>query len=177
MADSRLRDSGGPDRQSRSMESREVTSDRTEAADKLRQFVEQLESNALPDIPPIKGFHVCWLSQTNAYDTIAKRVRLGYVPVKPEEVPGWEVLSTTNTSQTPGTITWNEMVAYKLPMDIYQAAMTHFHHTKPNQDEEAIYAALEQAMSHKGKSLIKDVGDGIRDLQHNNEVRPPVFQG
>ena len=38
----------------------------------------------------IPGWHLCWLSTTNSYDTIDKRIRLGYVPVKADELPGFD---------------------------------------------------------------------------------------
>jgi hypothetical protein len=45
--------------------------------------------SALPNAPLIPGWHVCWLSTTNSYDSIDKRVRLGYIPVKEQTMcPG-----------------------------------------------------------------------------------------
>jgi len=44
--------------------------------------------------------------------------RAGYEPIKPEDVPGWEY-ATLKTGDWAGFIGVNEMLAFKLPMDLY----------------------------------------------------------
>ena len=51
---------------------------------------EEMTQSALPKLPSMDGWHLCWLSTTNSYDSIDKRMRLGYVPVKSDELPGYE---------------------------------------------------------------------------------------
>jgi len=43
---------------------------------------------------------------------------MGYEPIKPEDVPGWEY-ATLKTGDWAGFIGVNEMLAFKLPMDLY----------------------------------------------------------
>lgn len=70
---------------------REVTQDR-ELTDgqRLDMLRGQFFQVALPDLPPIPGHHVCWLTTTNPRDPIHGRIRLGYTPVKTTDIPGWE---------------------------------------------------------------------------------------
>lgn len=180
MADARIRTGADkePDRQSRDTTSRSIADDR-KAQDRER-FISVMEgalNEALPDLPNIDGFHVCWLSTTNRYDTVQKRARLGYVPVEPKDVPGFEHL-TLKSTEHPGMIGWNEMLAYKLPLDKYQAIMAYLHHDKPLDDEEMITQALEGLTDGAGRPLVRDVGDGMQDMGHG-KGRPtaPEFSG
>ena len=87
--DERLkRDLGVASRRSRAMDDRTVTEDREVSEDdRLEMFRMQQFSDALPDLPEIPGFHMCWLSTTNGSDPIARRMRLGYTPVRPRKSP------------------------------------------------------------------------------------------
>ena len=58
--------------------------------ERRRMWSEEWTQSALPKLPDIDGWHLCWLSTTNSYDSIDKRMRLGYVPVKADELPGYE---------------------------------------------------------------------------------------
>lgn len=46
----------------------------------------------LPNPPKIAGWHLCWLTSQSQNDPIDKRMRLGYVPVRPHELPGLQNL-------------------------------------------------------------------------------------
>ena len=81
------------------------------------------------------GWHLCWLSTTNSYDSIDKRMRLGYVPVKADELPGYEDYRVKSGEHV-GYISCNEMLLFKLPMDIYQEVMLYQHHEKPREEAE-----------------------------------------
>ncbi len=52
--------------------------------ERAEAFRDKWQNSALPDLPvgAIPGFHLCWLSTTNNYDSIDKRMALGYEPVK-----------------------------------------------------------------------------------------------
>jgi hypothetical protein len=56
--------------------------------ERLEAFRDKWQNSALPEIPrdAIPGMHLCWLSTTNTYDSIDKRVALGYEPVKASEL-------------------------------------------------------------------------------------------
>ena len=47
--------------------------------ERLDAFRDKWQNSALPDIPgnAIPGFHLCWLSTTNTYDSIDKRMEIG----------------------------------------------------------------------------------------------------
>ena len=57
--------------------------------ERRKMWSDEWTQSALPKVPDIPGWHLCWLSTTNGYDSIDKRMRLGYVPVKAEELPGF----------------------------------------------------------------------------------------
>ena len=115
MSDERFRKSAGEGRESRAMRDRAVTENR-EISDEERveMFRQQFFQSSLPDLPKIPGWHTCWLTTTNPRDSIQMRIRLGYQPVKPEDVPGWEY-ATLKTGDWVGFIGVNEMLAFKLP--------------------------------------------------------------
>ena len=99
--------------------------------------------SALPKVPDIPGFHLCWLSTTNSYDTIDKRIRLGYTPVLADELPGFENYRV-KAGEHVGHISCNEMLLFKIPMDLYQRVMTHFHYQKPMEATQAIMERMEE---------------------------------
>lgn len=115
---------------------------------------------ALPKAPSIPGFHCCWLSTTNSYDPIHKRMRLGYTPVSADEVRGFESLKAAS-GEFPGAVACNEMVLFKIPMETYMMIMQEFHHIMPANEEEAIRAQLVRGEEDsEGKKLGQVEGDG-----------------
>jgi len=135
MSDQRVKKSEDPGRESRGMQDRVVTQDRKISdTDRLDMFRQSLFQSALPDLPEIPGYHVCWLTTTNPRDSIHSRRSLGYEPVLPEEVPGWDYASL-KTGEYAGLIGVNEMVAFKLPMRLYEMYMNEAHHERPNAEE------------------------------------------
>lgn len=107
----------------------------SERVDMLRRTFFQ---SALPDIPKIEGYHVCWLTTTNPRDPIHGRLRLGYDLIQANEIPGFEHLGM-KTGDYPGAIGVNEMIAAKLPLHLYEAFMREVHFDAPLREEEAIY--------------------------------------
>ena len=133
--DDRLAKEVGASRRSRQSEDRQVTENRVISDnDRLRMFQNQLFNDALPDLPTIPGWHLCWLTTTNTRDSIHRRMQLGYEPVRPEEVPGMEY-ATQKTGEWAGMIGVNEMLAFKLPMSLYEMFMQEAHHDAPNREE------------------------------------------
>lgn len=133
--DDRLAKEVGASRRSRQSEDRAVTERRDISdTDRLRMFQNQLFNDALPDLPVIPGWHLCWLTTTNTRDSIHRRMQLGYEPVRPEEVPGMEY-ATQKTGEWAGMIGVNEMLAFKLPMSLYEMFMQEAHHDAPNREE------------------------------------------
>lgn len=165
-ADGRLKKELGVDRTSRAMEDRPVTERRDVSDDdRLRMFQEQLFNDALPDIPDIPGYHVCWLTTTNQRDSIQKRAQLGYEPVRPEDAPGLE-FATVNSGEMAGLIVVEEMVAYKLPMRLYQAFMKEAHYSAPLREEQKLAEVADsiREQAERSKSRIIEE-EGLEDIR------------
>jgi hypothetical protein len=58
--------------------------------ERKKMWTDEWTQSALPNVPELKGWHLCWLSTTNGYDSIDKRMRLGYTTVKAEDIHGFE---------------------------------------------------------------------------------------
>jgi hypothetical protein len=166
MTDARLSKTSDKARESRDMQDRNVKENR-EISDEERveMFRQQLFQSALPDLPKIPGYHTCWLTTTNPRDPIQARTRLGYEPVKPSDVPGWEY-ATLKTGEWAGFIGVNEMLAFKLPMRLYEAFMEEAHFNAPMREDEKLVAMTEgmrEQAERSGGKLIE--GDGMQDLR------------
>lgn len=140
---------------------------------------EEWTQSALPKLPNLDGWHLCWLSTTNSYDSIDKKIRQGYVPVKSEEFPGYENYRVKSGEHV-GYISCNEMLLFKLPMDIYQDIMLYQHHEKPREEEEKIRIQQEQlqgaARDSRGRSLVSVEGEGFGGFDQQPS-KMPVFSG
>lgn len=166
----------GRRRDTRRAQERDVTERRDLSDDdRLEMFRQQLFNDALPDLPEIPGYHLCWLTTTNPRDSIHRRMQLGYQPVQPEEVPGMEYASL-KTGEYAGMIGVNEMIAFKLPMSLYQKFMQEAHYDAPLREEEALNrtADLIREQAERSGSKIME-GDGMEDLRHA-APRPRHFE-
>lgn len=147
------------------------------AQERRKMFSDEWTQSALPKLPEMPGWHLCWLSTTNSYDSIDKRIRLGYVPVKTEEIPGFENFRV-KAGEHAGFIACNEMLLFKIPMDVYQDIMLHMHHEKPMEESEKIRVQLENlqgARDSSGRSLGRVEGEGFGEIERS--VPTPVFHG
>lgn len=147
------------------------------AQERRRMFSDEWTQSALPKLPDMAGWHLCWLSTTNSYDSIDKRIRLGYVPVKTEEIPGFENFRV-KAGEHAGFIACNEMLLFKIPMEVYQDIMLHMHHEKPMEESEKIRVQLENlqgARDSSGRSLGRVEGEGFGEIERS--VPSPVFHG
>jgi len=146
--------------------------------ERRRMWSEEWTQSALPKLPEISGWHLCWLSTTNSYDSIDKRIRLGYVPVKSEELPGYEDYRVKSGEHV-GYVSCNEMLLFKLPMDIYQEIMVYQHHDRPREEAEKIRVQAESLQGQRdsnGRSLVQVEGEGIGSIEKQPN-RTPVFSG
>ena len=133
----------------------------------------EFQQEALPKTPLIPGYHLCWLSTTNSYDPIHKRMRLGYTPVKVEELNGFDSMRMT-TGEFAGTVACNEMLLFKIPSELYQAIMREFHHNMPLEEEETLRRQLDQLEASEdstGRKLgqVAEDSDGFKDLVKKRE--------
>jgi hypothetical protein len=160
----------------REMSDRPITEERElndqERLDALRA---SYFAQALPNLPNIPGYHTIWLTTTNPRDPIQGRIRLGYEPITAADAAGWEYASI-KTGDYAGCIGVNEMLAFKLPMRLYEMYMKEAHHDAPNREEEKLSSTLnmirEQAAA---KKMPVEVGDGSEAL--GNSRKRPVFEG
>lgn len=153
-----------------------ASDDLASAQERRRMFRTEWIQESLPKPPDIPGYHLCWLSTTNGYDPIHKRMRMGYEPVKIEEVPGFENYKVKAGEHT-GFVACNEMLLYKIPMDIYQQLMEELHHYAPQEEADKIRVQAENIQGVRdsnGKRLGMIEGEGISDLDKPMPV--PVFQ-
>lgn len=171
MSDERLKKSA-ENRESRAMQDRAVTHDRELTEDdRLELFRQQFFQSSLPDLPKLPGWHLCWLTTTNPRDSIQGRMRLGYQPVKPEDVPGWEH-ATMKSGEWAGFIGVNEMLAFKLPMSLYEKFMKEAHHDAPLREEEKLSETaefLEQQARASKTNLV--MGDGNQAIGENRKAQ------
>ena len=147
------------------------------AQERRKAWSDEWTQSALPKTPEIPGWHLCWLSTTNSYDSIDKRMRLGYVPVKADELTGFDTYRV-KSGENSGFIACNEMVLYKIPMDLYQDVMLQMHHEKPLEEADKIRVQAENLQGMRdssGKSLGQVEGEGFGDL--DRDVKTPVFIG
>jgi len=144
--------------------------------ERKKMWKDEWTQSALPNVPELKGFHVCWLSTTNGYDSIDKRMRLGYVPIKVEEIPGFENWRV-KAGEHAGFIACNEMLLFKIPMELYQEIMAHFHHEAPLEEANKIrlQAEAQQGRDSSGRRLGQVEGDGLDNI--DTPIPTPVFAG
>ena len=128
--------------------------------ERAEAFRDKWQNSALPDLPKgiIPGFHLCWLSTTNNYDSIDKRMALGYEPVKASELgKGFENLGKMSSGKFEGCVSCNEMVLFKLPEEIYQEVMRIMHLEDPLEHQRNITSAVRGAAQEGkgGRSLLE----------------------
>lgn len=173
---------GREDRSSQDQSRRPAEEKFMSTQESLKAWSDEWTQSALPKIPAdaFPGWHLCWLSTTNGYDTIDKRMRLGYVPVKADELPGFDSFRVKSGEHV-GYISCNEMLLFKLPMEIYQAVMTKFHHTAPQEEAQKIEVQLEnlqgQARDSSNKRLLRVEGEGFGRIDKQQPNIAPVFEG
>lgn len=158
----------GPDERiaaERDRQEREFTEDRDLTdEERLEMFRDSQYQSVLPDLPQFPGFHTFWATTTNARDTIQRRIRLGYKPIRVEECPGWEGIGL-QTGDYAGVIGVNEMIAMRLPLKLYNLYMHESHHAAPLAEEEKLRAQtanLRDEAESRG-SLIEE-GDGTANI-------------
>jgi len=146
--------------------------------ERLDAFRDKWANSALPDIPKdaIPGMHLCWLSSTNTYDSIDKRMALGYEPVKAAELgKSFEGLGKMNSGKFEGCVSCNEMILFKLPEDVYQEVMKMLHLEDPLEHQRNITAQV-RSTAQEGKGGRSILEGGILEMEKeaskaNNNIR------
>jgi len=172
--DSRIKKAEDPARESRELQDRAVTENREMSdAERLRLFRENFAQAVLPDIPEIPGFHVCWLTTNNPRDSIQNRIRQGYVPIRPTDLPGWEIAEfTTKTASYGDIIGINEMLAFKIPEHLYQMYMKEVHHDAPHREERKLVDTADRIreQARRQKSDVEE-DTGIVTIRAENDEK------
>lgn len=131
--------------------------------DRLEAFRQGFAAELLPNIPNIEGYHVCWLTTTNARDPVYRRLSLGYELIKQSEVPGLPPTQIEGTYKD--CIIVGEMIAAKLPLELYKLYMTEVHHTQPLAEEGKLRSVIDtiqqEAEAKKAKLVVEE---GSREL-------------
>lgn len=162
-------------RAGREGDERSTTQDRQVMdADRLEQFRQNFAAELLPRIPDIDGYHVCWLATNNRTDPVYRRLGLGYVLIKQSEVPGFPPEMIDGTYKD--CIVVGDLVAAKIPLELYKVYMTEVHHTQPLAEEGKLRSVLEtieqEATAKKAKLVIEE---GSREL--GRRTPKAVFEG
>ena len=135
--------------------------------ERVAAFRDKWQNSALPDLPNgvIPGFHLCWLSTTNNYDSIDKRLALGYEPVKASDLgKGFENLGKMSSGKFEGCVSCNEMVLFKLPEEIYQEVMRMLHLEDPLEHQKNITAQV-RSTAQEGKGGRSILEGGILEME------------
>lgn len=143
--------------------------------ERLEAFRDSMRQSVLPDLPKMPGFHLCWLTTTNARDSIQNRVRMGYQLVRADMLRGWEGI-TVQAGEFAGVIGVNEMVAARLPDRLYKLFMKETHHNAPLAEEEKLRArtkAISAQAEAMGARVLEDAGQA--EEFENLRARTPSF--
>lgn len=142
-------------------------------AERKAQLRRSWVQEKLPTPPNLPGFHCCWLSTTNSTDPIYKRMQIGYLPVKVTEVPNFGGQYRVEGGEFDGCIACNEMLLFKIPVQVYNDLMQIYHYDMPIEQEQAIQNNLSKNMQYDsaGRKLVTVEGDSPVHTSH----RPPSF--
>lgn len=180
--DTRLHRKESSVRAGRAAKDRRATQDRALSdEERIDEFRMAHFQSALPDLPKIRGYHMCWLTTTNPRDPIHTRLRMGYQLVRAEEIPGWDH-SSIKSGEYDGFIGVNEMIAAKLPLKLYEAYMKEAHYTRPLQEEENLTRARAKAEEEASQytkrriSFSDDEMEGQAEIGRNVPPPPESFE-
>lgn len=173
--DDRLKIGGAPElRGDRGAEDDDRGTSGLVSDDDFEKFMEaEFTQTALPSPPALAGQHLVWLTTTSQYDSVQKRQRLGYQPVRQSEMPGFDASNGQTLTGYDGFVTCNEMVLFKIPMTRFQQIMAFYHHKKPLEEEEGIVGKF----NDQGERL-DDRDDGIDAMEKEmarQRRRVPTF--
>jgi len=147
---------------------RELTED-----ERFALFQSSIVQSVLPNLPPMPGYHLCWLTTTNPRDSIAMRVRMGYELITQDMIAGWRGESL-KSGEYKGVISVNEMVAARISLRLYNRYMVEVHDTLPRAEEEklrAVVTGLKDAAQTVGTRIAEE-GDGTADIVQRARPMP-----
>jgi len=88
-------------------------------------------SGGFPRIPDLPGFHTCWVRIPTALIPDANNVKsftsaYGYEPIRPEEIAGYDHLTSQQAIAGGSVIQHKDTIACKIPLKKYRAIMAGF---------------------------------------------------
>jgi hypothetical protein len=142
------------------------------AAERRRLLREDAVQDILPVPPEMPGYHLCWLTTTNASDPIFRRLKQGYTPVRADELIGFEYYRSKE-GDFAGCVQCREMVLFKIPQQTYEDLMTIYHHDMPNEEEQSIVEKLKKAQVVDSNGVpLGELQGAFNDL---GKERTPIF--
>jgi hypothetical protein len=137
--------------------------------------------NMLPNPPKRPGVHYFWAAMAlQGGASIAWYQRLGYRPVKYEEMRGWADANMRSASgEYAGCITVNEMLLMQCSESDYQRYMRIVHHEKPNEEAGRVKDMIEAMKADVGEQNVrrpdgvKPSEDGFAAMERQTKVRRP----
>jgi hypothetical protein len=150
----------------REEDQREALDNRDRSEDAIfADFMDSFDESALPDLPIMPGYHLFWATTMNQHDSPARRARMGYTPIRVDELPGWEG-SSAKAGEYAGCVVVNEMVAMKIPISLYNRYMKKLHHDMPLEEDQKLTSTIDMLREEaeaKGSRIV-EVGDGTASI-------------
>lgn len=174
----------GDSRLDRSNSDRSVTGNR-EVTDTVRgqerRAMLRDTNTLLPAPPEVPGYHSFWATTTNTKDTVEARQRLGYTFISRDEAPNYEFDKLKSGDTSSDRIMIAEMVAMKLPLDMWQEDMMDIHHNMPTEMARGIKDNITKFKDGRGNDIAYTGGsfNGGMDEGFNSlgQVKPPSLKG
>lgn len=129
--------------------------------DRLMLLASSSLDTIMPNLPTIQGYSLCWVSPTHPSDTPTNRLALGWLFVTKDDMPQYENLCVKSGEHV-GAIACREMVLMKIRNELRQRYLTLLHHTKPQQELEALTSGIHEMKDGRGKAIGMIEGDGLQ---------------
>lgn len=171
------------ERSSRAMADEERHDDAMElsAAERDQMLRDDALQNMLPTPPAKPGIHYFYASMlTQGGASITWYRKLGYRPVRYEEMPGWATATMKSASgEYAGCITVNEMLLMQCNDADYKRYMRILHHDKPNEEAGRVKDMLDAMKNDVGEKNILSVADspandGFAEMERQTKFRRPI---
>lgn len=157
----------------RGQNEREVTEDRDLSEDeRFEFFVSTQHQSVLPNPPRITGYHTCWLTTTNARDSIHWRQSIGYELVSVGDCPGWESIGSQEAKYS-GVVGINEMLLARIPLSLYTRYMRAMGEQEPLEQEQKLRAQTNLIRERAARRNLQVIeGDGTADVVQRADPMP-----
>lgn len=134
--------------------------------------------NYLPSPPPKKGVHYFWATlDTQSGASVMWYRRLGYRPVRHEEMQGWaDANMRMESGEYSGCITVREMILLQCSEADYQRYMKIVHHEKPRDEANKMKDTLDAMKQDVGEHLVESAAgenevDGFEQMDRDARRR------